>query len=173
MKNNKKRGLNRVYLLGTSGTGKTYLGNILSKKLKLPFYDSDNVYFIKKFTLSRTKEQRKKLLDKIAKKKKWIIDARGSAWSRDPMKKADLIIWLQPNIFVRTYRILKRYFSRKGEYEEDLKSIWNLLRYSWSYKFNDHASGYKIIKEFIRENKLNPIIIKNNRQLKRFLTSFK
>jgi adenylate kinase family enzyme len=160
---------NRIYILGTSGTGKSYLGKILSEKYSLPFLDSDDIMFIKKFSKSRTREQRKKKLDKIARNKKWIIDARGSDWSIGPMKKADLIVWLQFNLFTRTWRILKRYFSRKGKYDEDFKSIWNLLKYSWSYKISDKLSGYKFHRKFIKENKLNPVIIKTNRQLKRFL----
>jgi len=166
--------LNKIYLLGVSGSGKTHLGKILSKKLKISLYDSDEVMFIKKFTKSRPKEKRKQLIDKISKKEKWIIDSRGSDWSREPMKKADIIIWLQPNRFIRVFRILKRYLSRKGENEESLKSVINVLKYSWGYKKNiKNTSSYLEIIKFIEKNNLKPIIIRNNNQKKRLLRDFK
>jgi adenylate kinase family enzyme len=59
--------LNKIYILGTSGSGKTYVGNILSKKLKIPVYDSDDIMFIKKFSKTRTKKQRENKLSLISK----------------------------------------------------------------------------------------------------------
>jgi adenylate kinase family enzyme len=168
-----KKRLNRIYILGTSGSGKTYLGTILSNKLKIPFYDSDDIMFIKKFSKTRTKEERKNKLSFISKNKKWIIDSRGSIWSRDPMKKSDLVIWLQPNIIIRTFRILRRYFSRRGNYEENFKSVCRVLLYSWSYRFNNKISGFKANKKFIEENNINTLVIKNNRQIKLFFKSLK
>jgi len=166
--------LTKIYILGVSGSGKTHLGKILSKKLKIPLYDSDEVMFIKKFTKFRPKEKRKQLIGKISQKAKWIIDSRGSDWSRAPMKKADIIIWLQPNRFIRTFRIFKRYLSRKGKYEESLKSLINVIRYSWGYKKNmKNTSSYLEVSRFIEKNNLNPIIIKNNSQKRKFLRGLK
>ena len=170
MKINSKK-INRIYIVGTSGSGKSFLGNILSKKLKIPIYDSDEVMFVKKFTKVRTKEERKKIIDKISNKSKWIIDARASEWSRNPMKKSDLIIWLQTSIPLRTLRILSRYFSRKkrGETEEDIKSLVKLLKYSITFRINKSTSGFRSINRFIEENNLNPVIIKNKTQLENLI----
>ena len=116
---------NRIYIIGTSGSGKTYFAKKLSQKLGIPFYDSDDVGFIEKFSKSRPVQDRKKLIDKISKKKKWIIDARVTSWAREPMKKADLIIWLRTSPFIRTLRILKRYLARKmnGRSEEHTSEL--------------------------------------------------
>jgi adenylate kinase family enzyme len=165
--------LDRIYILGTCGSGKSFLGELLSQKLNLPFYDSDDIMFVKKFTKSRSKRKRKELMDKIAKRKKWIIDARGSDWSIDPMKKSDLIIWLQTHFIKRSWRILKRYFNRKGTFEENLKENLKTIRYSLSYERTQGSSKYDSHLKFIEKNKLKPIIIKNSRQLKQFLKEVK
>jgi len=162
--------LKKIYLLGISGSGKTYLGNLLSQKLKIPFYDSDDIRFIKKFTKARDKKQRKKLVDKILKKSKWIIDGRGTDWDRHAMKKSDLVIWLQTPIRKRTLRILKRYKSRrKGKLEENISSLMTLLKYSSKYKYSKGITGFKEHKKFLKENDLKYIVIKNNKQLKKLL----
>ena len=165
--------LKKIYILGISGSGKTYLGNLLSQKLKIPLYDSDDVRFIKKFTKARPKEQRKKLIDKIIKKPKWIIDARGTDWDRHAMKKSDLIIWMQTRLLKRSHRILKRYFGRRGKHKEDLSSIFVLLKYSSGYKFSKKITGFKEHKKFLEENKLNYVAVKNKRQLNKLLKGLK
>lgn len=159
----------KIYILGTSGSGKTYLAKKLSKKLNIPFYDSDDVRFIKKFSEARPISERKKLMDKIAKKEKWIIDARATSWSREPMKKADLIIWLKTSSMIRVWRIIKRYLKRRKDSGENLKSIWNLIKFSLSYKNNKKESGLKGTSKFMEDNKLKPLIIKNNKQKRRLL----
>jgi len=166
--------LKKIYILGISGSGKTYLGNLLSQKLKIPLYDSDDIRFIKKFTKARDKKQRKKLVDKVLKKSKWIIDGRGTDWDRHAMKKSDLIIWLQTPARKRTFRILKRYKDRKkGKFEEDKSSLMVLLKYSLSYKGSKRITSFKEHKKFLKENGLNYIVIKNNKQLKKFLEELK
>lgn len=162
----------RIYILGSSGSGKTYLGNLLSQKLKIPPYDSDNIRFIKKFTKARTKEKRKELIDKIIKKPKWIIDGRGTDWDRHAIKKSDLIIWMQTHLLKRSHRILKRYFGRRGEHKEDLYSLFVLLKDSSRYKFSRNITGFKEHKKFLEENKLNYVAIKNKRQLKKLFKDF-
>ena len=78
----------KIYIFGASGSGKSYLADKLSNLLKISHYDMDDVRFIHKFSKARTKEKRKKLVDKIIRKKKWIIDARSTDWDHQAMIKA-------------------------------------------------------------------------------------
>ena len=168
---------NRIYIIGTSGSGKTYFAKKLSQKLGIPFYDSDDVGFIEKFSKSRPVQDRKKLIDKISKKKKWIIDARVTSWAREPMKKADLIIWLRTSPFIRTLRILKRYLARKMNgkrgYSESMKEIIKLIRFSLSYEKSKSGSGLNETFKFLKNNKLEPIIIRNSKQKNKLLKQLK
>ena len=38
----KKKSIKKIYILGQTGCGKTYLANKLSKKLKLPHKEKEN-----------------------------------------------------------------------------------------------------------------------------------
>jgi len=82
----------KIYVLGHSRAGSTYLAEKLSKETKIKHYDLDDIRFIKKFTKSRTPAQRKKLVDNLLKKKEWILDGRGTDWDRHAMLKADKIM---------------------------------------------------------------------------------
>lgn len=167
--------LNKIYILGHSGSGTSFLAEKVSKKLDISAYDMDDVRFIKKFTNVRTKPQRKKLVNKIIKKKRWIIDARGTDWDRHAMLEADLVVWLKTPPYKRVLRIFKRYFRRKGnkEMEEKFLDQFSLAKYSLSYPFSKRATGLKPVREFLEKNELNPTIIRNNRQLNKFLENLK
>ena len=162
---------NRIYILGHSGTGTTTLASKLSKSMKIPHHDMDDVRFIKKFTKARSKKQRKNIVDKLLKKKKWIFDARGTNWDRHAMQDADLIIWLQTPAYKRVFRIIKRYFERikDDKFEEKFLDLFSLIKYSLSFRFGKRSTSFNNLKEFLEKNNLNPVIIKNNRQLNQFL----
>jgi hypothetical protein len=50
------------------------------------------------------------------------------------LQESDLIIFvLNKNNFLISWRIIMRFFLRK-KYDEDLKSLFILLKFQWSYK---------------------------------------
>mgnify|MGYP001591278894 FL=1 len=164
--------MERIYILGITGSGKTFLAKKLSKILKILTYDMDDIRFIKKFTKARTPEQRKKKVDKILReKKKWIFDGRGTNWERHAMLKADTIIWLLTPSYKRVFRIFRRYFQRRKDksLEEKFLDQFNLIKYSLGFKFNKYSSSFNPLREFMQKNGLHPIILRNNFQVNTFL----
>jgi adenylate kinase family enzyme len=161
----------RIYVLGAAGSGKSFLTERLSKILKMPVYDMDDIRFIKKFTKVRSRVQRKKMVDRILKQKKWIFDARGTDWDRHAMLKADMIVWLLTPSYKRVFRILKRYVQRKNnpKFKEKFLDQFNLISYSLSFRFGKRTTSFGSIIEFIQKHDLMPIILKNNSQINYFL----
>jgi len=54
-----EKDLNKIFILGSSGSGKTFLANLLSKKLNIPSYDLDDIFWYKKYTKKRAREIKK------------------------------------------------------------------------------------------------------------------
>jgi adenylate kinase family enzyme len=77
----------RIFILGTTGTGKTHLAYLLSKKLKIKKYSLDDVYWKRKYDIKRTEKERDKELKKITKNKRWIIEGIYSHWPKKAAKK--------------------------------------------------------------------------------------
>lgn len=167
--------LKKIYVLGPTGSGKSTLTKKLSKILKITSYDMDDIRFIKKFTKVRSVVQRKKLVNKLLKKEKWIIDARGTDWDRHAMLKADLIIWLLTPFYKRVFRVIKRFIQRRNNssFEEKFIDIFSLIKYTLKFRFGKKATSFKPTKDFLQKNNLNPIIIKTNYQLTIFLNEIK
>ena len=157
----------RIYILGTSGSGKSFLGNKLSKQLKVPHYDLDDIYFIRIYDKPRSKESRTKKAKKLWAKKKWILDGGGGMWSRGAMKHAKLVIWLQTPFRIRSWRIFKRYIRRKGKYKETVKDCLGLIKHSGKYRFGKRHFHYRGHKNYLDKHNINYIIIKNKKQLEK------
>ncbi len=160
----------RIYVIGTSGSGKTYLAKKISEKLKLKHYDLDDFYWIKKYTKKRPKEKRKELAKKLSKKKSWVAEGIYGDWAIDLIKKAQIIVWLDVSAYKRSIRILKRYF--KGD-EGTLISTLKLVKYSLKYNLGKHSQSKKAHKELFKENRITPLILKKDKQVNEFLGSLK
>jgi adenylate kinase family enzyme len=172
-----KINLKKIYIIGTSGSGKTYLAKKLSKILKIKNYNLDDINFIKKFTIKLPKNKRRSKLRKLlSKKNKWIIEGIYTDWSIDAIKKSDLIIWLDPPFRVRSFRILKRFFARKfsKQAHESFKDCIDLIKYSYKYKKDkDTTACFRAHKLIIDKHNINFIKLKNNTQINNFLRSLK
>lgn len=131
----------RIRIVGGPGSGKTTIAKELSKKLKIPHYDLDDIHWdnkAKTYGITRDEKQREKLLNAALKKKDWIIEgAYTGGWVDPTFEKADTIIIVNTGRVKRKYRILKRFTKRRlGLYEgkrESLKDIYGLLKWNWGY----------------------------------------
>lgn len=118
--------MKKILILGSSGSGKTYLGNILSKKLKIKQYDLDDIKYKRKFDIGRTKEEKIKLITKLTKKSSWIMTGISFSWIDRAVESADKIIMLKRNIFLESYRVIKRFLKRKYDPKPPKENIAGL-----------------------------------------------
>lgn len=161
----------KIYILGVSGSGKSTLAKTLSKQLKIKHYDLDDIYFIRKYDKIRKEENREKKLKKLIKEKKeWIIEGVFQKWVESGIKKADLIIWLKPNLNLISYRIFIRFLKRKNK--ESIKELIRLIKWARKYKTGG-SKHYQSHKKYVRLHKGDTIILKNNKEIKRFLGELK
>jgi len=164
-----KKAIQKIYILGTSGSGKTFLANKLARELKIKPIDLDDIYWIKKYTKKRDKKIMKKRLKKLTKRKSWIIEGVYGSWIKEAIKKADLVIWLDPPFRILSWRIFMRYLKKR---DSTLKDTLNLIKYAGKYKKETYSASYKSHKALLKEHKINFISIKNKKQLNEFLKDF-
>lgn len=102
----------RIHIIGSVGSGKTTLAKELSTILNYPFYELDNVVCIrgKSGDIRRTEKEREDYLNSIINSKTWIIEGvHNENWVANSFRYADIIIFLDTNYVIRTYRIIKRF----------------------------------------------------------------
>lgn|SRR3989344_1455229 len=165
--------LKRIYILGTAGSGKSFLAQKLSEKLDIPRYDLDDIFWYKKYTKKTNKSRRKKALAKIAAKKNWILEGVYSSWTEHALRKADLVILLDIHIATLAWRILKRYLSKPGMHKESFKEVIFLIKYAHSYKRGGHSSSYHQHLSLVKKHKRKYVILKNRKQMNSFLNALR
>jgi hypothetical protein len=83
----------------------------------------------------------------------WIIEGVYYRWLRPSFERADIIFVLRPNVFVRDWRILKRFVSRKfgimPTKKESVLDLYSLIE--WNHKYN--GKNLTRAMDFIREFK--------------------
>jgi len=106
----------KIHIIGSVGSGKTTLAKELSTKLNIPYYELDNVVWIRQISgdIRRTEQQKADYLNNIIHTKAWIIEGvHNEDWVAQSFLNADLIIFLDTNYFIRIYRIIKRFILQK------------------------------------------------------------
>ena len=162
----------RIIILGISGSGKTTLANQISEKLNIQSYDLDDIFFTRKFDKKRGEKSREKLFNNLVKKRKWIIEGVYTTWIEEGIKKSDLVILLDIPFRKTSYRVSKRYFSRKGEHRETLKDLIKLINFIRKYKSKKNKRGYGLHKSLIDKHKADFIILKTKKEINSFLENY-
>ncbi len=106
----------KIYIIGCSGTGKTYLAKKLSNKYNISHYDLDNIYWdnsLQKYGIKTEIEKRDKLLQDILEEDSWIIEGIYYKWLEQSFKDADIIYVLDLQKYIYKFRIIKRFIKRK------------------------------------------------------------
>ena len=106
--------INRISVIGGSGTGKTTLTSNLGNKLNLPIYHIDGIHHLKNWEI-RDKSERDAIILDLIEKEKWIIDGTYRATLEKRLKKSDLVIFLDFSRFAQIRGVLKRYFTNPGK----------------------------------------------------------
>ncbi len=166
--------MKHIYILGTAGSGKSYLANKLSNILKIRSYDLDDIFWEKKYYIKRDEKKREQLLKTLAKKDKWIMEGVFSSWVEPAIKRSDLVIWLDPPFHIIVYRIFIRFFKRKlKRYRETWRDMFILLKYVKNYHAKHQEAGYYKHKRLIEKNNLKYVYLRNKKEINKFLKEIK
>jgi adenylate kinase family enzyme len=133
--------MNRIHIVGASGSGTTTLGRALANKLSLPFFDSDDYYWQKTdppYRQSYPKEQRvERLLGDINALESWVLSGSILKWGDPLIPLLSLAIFVTLPHDLRLERLRKRERERYGSRIEAGGDM-----YSSSQDFLAWASSY-------------------------------
>lgn len=152
----------KINIIGPTGSGKTFLAEKLSQKLKIPQVSLDYVLF--KHTRDKHREElpenewRANLL-KLLGEKDWIIE--GVNPIIEVFETADMIIYLRPSISTALFRQWKRYFTDpKQKKEHGFKNNLKLSQYLIRQYQQHEDKGKEDDPKYSRVKKLDRILKK-------------
>jgi adenylate kinase family enzyme len=142
----------RIHIIGGPGSGKSFVAAALSRRLGVPAYDLDDLFWdgsAAKYGIRAEAADRDRRLAAIVAQDGWIIEGVYYGWLAPSFEAADIIIELTPSIWVRHWRVVKRYALRKlrgtASKRESLVDLWRLLRWSHGYDRRYLAEARKTI----------------------------
>ena len=146
----------KIYIIGPAGSGKSTLAYKLGKKYNLPILDLDNIFWKVKYTKENTFQQKQLLLKEFIDNNQdtgWIIEGANKDFIKQTISQNPKVIWLNPNVFILFYNIVKRFIKDKylssSNERPDAQHTWYglywLLKGIISYKL--HNKLYDIHKQ--------------------------
>ena len=124
--------------MGAAGSGTSTLGNSLAKVLSHTHLDTDDYFWISKFTEQRLVPERIDMLRKdLSRSEQWILSGAVAGWGDCFRPYFDLVIflWIPPK--VRIARLQQREIERYGK-----EALAGGSRYEQSQAFLEWASLY-------------------------------
>lgn len=107
----------RIHLTGAACSGVTTLGKCISRKLDVPFIDTDDHYWAPvdpPYSLKKTPEARLASLQGALGDGPWILSGSCGAWGQPVTDLADIIIFLYTPTDIRMARLQHRETLRFG-----------------------------------------------------------
>ena len=111
--------MERICIIGGSGTGKTTLADNLGEQLKLPVYHIDGIHYLNNWEV-RDKKERDKIILNIIKKEKWVIDGTYRSTLKERLEKSDFVIYLDYSSFAQIRGILGRFIKSNGKEKKEI-----------------------------------------------------
>ncbi|MEX5962408.1 hypothetical protein [Mammaliicoccus sciuri] len=164
--------MKKIVILGSSGSGKSYLSKKLSKELNIEVYHLDNL--MRKSDWSPFSYNEKyRIQELILENDSWIIEGNYTNILDKSFEEADTIIFLNINKFKCIFNVIKRTitYRNKDRSDKPTKSIdkfsLHLLKWTWDFDKNEKPLILKKVQRFSKMKQI--IILKSTKNTNNFI----
>lgn len=167
----------KILVVGPGGAGKSTFSKKLSEVLNIPVYHLDRIYWLPNWEHISREEFIEKVHE-ITSTDKWIIDGNYSGSLEERVPLAEVIIFLDFNIFMCVNSAIKRAFKSRKKQRDDLtegciekidKNFIDFLNWIWVFRKKNRPKMLAIFDKFD-----TPIIrFENRKQLYKYLEQIK
>lgn len=127
----------KIYVMGSTGVGKTTFSKKLSKKLNINYYELDKIVYDNE--KHRLDEEIEKSFKKIINKNSWIIEDIGRKRFIEGREACDKIYYLKCNSIVIYKQMINRWLKQRYKNEDynikpTIKNLFRSLKDVYLYK---------------------------------------
>ena len=161
--------MNRISIIGGSGTGKTTLSNNLGKQLNLPVYHLDGFNYFENWE-ERDKKERDLIIQSKIIEAKWIIDGTYRSTLEQRLRVSDLVIYLDYSSMPQIKGVITRWLKNFGKEKSEIpgcKERMNKEFFFFVLKWRKNKRKY-ILKCIENLNKEKILMFKNRYQLNKW-----
>jgi adenylate kinase family enzyme len=132
----------RIHLIGGPGSGKSYVAARISATFGITSYALDDLFWdsaAATYGVRADPGERDQAFADIVAQDAWVIEGAYYKWLTPGFERADLIIILNPPVWLRDWRIVKRSALQllgmaPTNRKETIASIFTLLRWNHTYE---------------------------------------
>ena len=161
--------MERICIIGGSGTGKTTLSNNLGKALNLPVYHIDAIHHLENWKIRDEAERDKIILD-IINNDKWVVDGTYRSTLKERLERADYVIYLDYSSIAQVRGVLSRFIKDHGKERPEIpgcKERMSLKFLLWVIKWRKNKRQI-IIDNLQKVDNSKVYIFKTRRQLNKW-----
>lgn len=159
----------KIYIMGSTASGKTTLARKLSKKYNIDYYELDKVvYDDDNGHVKRSDKEIQKLFDKILKKDNWIIEDVGRSKFEKGRILSDKIYYIKISKLTILKRVISRWIKQRLKLEEynyppTFINLIDMLKITISY-FKKESSKLETLEQhkkkvvFLDKKKMKKIL---------------
>src|SRR5260370_16924420 len=133
-----------IHVLGGLGSGKTYMAAKIAAALGIQAHALDDMFWdpsAPTYSVRADREKRDQALAALVMQDTWVIEGAYYKWLTPSFERADLIIILNPSVWMRDLRVVKpsalHLFGRShAAKKETVASLLNLVH--WNHTYEQH-----------------------------------
>lgn len=86
--------MDRIFIIGNGGSGKTWLAQRLAAKLRFPLTHLDDLHWLSNFAGERPRHERDQLVAEAANGVSWVIEGIYGSVLKQVFERVTLLVWL-------------------------------------------------------------------------------
>lgn len=162
----------RVLVLGSSGSGKTYLSARLGELLHIEVLHLD-AYFWRPGWVSTAEHEWRGIVSQLTRKSSWIMDGTYENTLDLRLPEADTVVVIEQSRWICLWGVLKRrlFFDGPGRTDAPAGQRIDLpfLRYIWEYPSATRPLVHRLIQQYGPDKRL--IVLTGAREVRQLLRS--
>jgi adenylate kinase family enzyme len=168
--------MDRIQIIGCSAAGKSTVARELGSMLGIEVVHLDKEMWKPGCQLTPPHEE-PAVVEKILKKKRWIIDGNYTATLAQRLEKAELIVMVDYPRWLCMLRAMKRIWTYFGRTRPDMgkgcpeKVNISFFKWIWRYPYDERPELLRLLNQHARDVRV--VKLRGDRQCRRWLAAFR
>ncbi len=134
----------RIHVLGGPSSGKSFVAAKIAARYGMEAYDLDELFWdpaAPTYGVRADPEKRDQALAALVRQEAWVIEGAYYKWLTPSFERAELILLLTPSVWLRDWRLLKRFALQllgrsSSKKKETFISLFELMQWNHTYEKN-------------------------------------
>ena len=163
--------MERIIIIGCGGSGKSTLARQLGQKLEIPVVHLDKLFW-RPGWVQISREEFDVLHEQALSEPRWIMDGNFNRTIQRRLERCNTVIYLDFSRTACLWGVFKRIITTYGVVRPDMgegcpeRFDWDFLNWVWNFNKDKRK---KLMNQLAKAENVKVVILKNRRQVKRFL----